>query len=88
MTNQTEKSVLENLHTSVSDLDLSREQGVIFIAVEPSGEEETKLIASIQGNPGVLSAAIYKAMSADQDLANLIKVAVLKTFLEFQDDEE
>lgn len=87
MTNQTEKSVLENLHTSVSNLDLPKEQGVIFIAIQPSGEEETKLIASIQGNPELLSAAICKAMSADQDLANLIKIAVLQNFFESQDDE-
>jgi len=86
--NQNVKSVLENLHTSIANLDLSKEEGIIFIAVEPSGKEQTKLIASIQGNPTLLAAAIYKAMSADEDFAHLIRMAMLRNIIGSEEENE
>ena len=86
--NQNEKSVLESLHASICDLDISNDQAVIFIAVEPVGNGESRLIASLQGAPSILTTAIYKAMTADKDLAHMIEMATLKNFMESIKNEE
>lgn len=86
MTKSTNPSALEDVYSSLKYLDLSSEEALIFLGVEPSETEgESRLIATLQGNPTRVTEAIYQAMIADDDLANIIQAAALKFFIDSQE---
>ena len=85
MTKSTNPSALEDVYSTLKSLDLSSEEALIFLGVEPSEiEGESRLIATLQGNPARVTEAVYQAMTADDDLANIIQAATLKFFINSQ----
>lgn len=86
MTKSTNPSALEDVYKTLKSLDLSSGEGLIFLGVEPSETEgESRLIATLQGNPARVTEAVYQAMTADDDLANIIQAAAFKFFMDSQE---
>lgn len=86
MTKSTNPSALEDAYSTLRSLELSSEEALFFIGVEPSeNEEESRLMATIQGNRSRIATAIYQAMISDTDLAEIIHTATFEFFKNYQE---
>jgi hypothetical protein len=86
MTKSTNPSALEDAYSTLRSLELSSEETLLFIGVEPSETEgESRLMATIQGNRSKIATAIYQAMISDTDLAEIIQTATFEFFKDYQE---